>query len=176
MANPNPLALGLGIGIAGAGLPYPLIAGFAFSYASVELKFNLPTGLKIYKGVKAINYKAPLEVQKIWGAHIEPIAQTVGKQDYDGDVELYFAEANDLQNTLGGGWSQIFFDTHVTYSTPGYPMISDILRGCRLTSPEGPAIAFGSTEGLTRKYNLNPMSILYGGLSLVQNPLAGTNS
>lgn len=170
MANPGPLALGLGVG--STQLPYPLVSGFAFSYASVELKFTLPTGLKIYKGVKAINYKAPLEVQKIWGAHPEPYAQTVGKQDYEGDIELYLAEANDLQNSLGGGWSQIFFDTSVTYSTPGYPMIVDLLRGCRLTNPEQ-GITMGSTEGLTRKYTLNPMSIIYGGLSMLQNPLAG---
>ncbi len=170
MANPGPIALGLGSG--SVQLPYPLVSGFAFSYASVELKFATPNGLKIYKGVKSINYKAPLEVQKIWGSHIEPYAQTLGKQDYEGEVELYFAEANDIQQTLGPGWSQVFFDSHVTYSTQGYPMITDVLRGCRLTNPEN-STTMGSTEGITRKYTLNPMSIIYGGLAMIQNPLAG---
>lgn len=171
MAN-NGIAVSLGLGVGSAQLPYPLLNGFAFSYASVELRFDLPNGPAIFKGVKSANYKAPLEIQKIWGSHPEPYAQTVGKQDYEAEVELYLAEAAAIQSQLGAGFSQIFFNLVCTYSTPGYSMIQDVQIGCRLTSPET-SFTMGSVEGITRKYKLNPMSARYGGLALLQNPLAG---
>jgi|SRR5215469_11127615 len=166
------IALSLGLGVGAAQLPYPLINGFAFSYASVEGKFNLPSGLFVIKGFKAINYKAPLEETKIWGSHPEPYARTIGKQDYEADCEMYLAEANALQTTIGPGWSQVMFDMIVTYSTPGYLMIVDTLVGCRLMTPET-GITMGSTEGVTRKFTLNPMSMRLSGQSMLLNPLAG---
>jgi hypothetical protein len=169
------IGVSLGLGVGTGALPYPLVNGFAFSYASVEMKIALPTGLKIYKGIKAINYKAPVEKTKIWGSTVEPYAQTIGKQDYEGDIELYLAEAADLQDSLGPGFGSIFFDVHITYSTPGYSLIEDVLVGCTLNSPEQ-GITMGSTEGLTRKYDLKPMSALFDGNSIVTNPLAGALS
>jgi hypothetical protein len=178
MANIGIVA-SLGLGVASQQLPYPLINGFEFSFASIELKFALPSGLIIVKAVKSANYSAPTEIMKLWGTHPEPIAQTIGKQDYEADVELYFSAAVlQLQAGLGPGWSQIFFDMHVTYQTPGnFPLITDIIRGCRLTSPEqGAGMTAGGTDAVTRKYKLNPMSILYGGLPMLQNPLAGLST
>lgn len=170
MANASPFALGLGIG--SGQLPYPLINGYAFSYASVELKFNLPSGLKIYKGVKSANYKAPREMTKIWGSHPEPYAITIGKQDYEADVELYLAESNDIQVSLGGGFGDVVFDMHCTYTTPGYPLITDVVEACRLNSPEQ-SWTMGSTEGLTRKFKLQPMGMKLSGLRILANPLNG---
>lgn len=167
------VGLSLGLGVGTGALPYPLINGYAFSYASVELKFKTPSGLKIYKGVKSINYKAPREQTKIWGSHPEPYAKTIGKQDYEAEVELYLAEAADIQDTIGPGFGDIFFDTTVTYNTPGvYPLIIDTIIGCQLLSMEQ-SITMGSTEGLTRKYTLNPMSMLLDGNSILAQPLAG---
>jgi hypothetical protein len=191
MANLG-IGIGLGIGVTAAQLSYPLINGYAFSYASVELKFNIPPpgvggalgavagaaigaiaqGLQVFKGVKAINYSAPTEETKLWGAHPEPYSRTVGKQDYDGDIELYLAEASAIQGMLGPGWTQVQFEVHITYSTPGYPMIFDRLIGCRLLSPETGS-QMGSTDGITRKYKLPHMTARYDGNSIVQNPLAG---
>lgn len=167
------IAASLGLGAIAGALPYPLVNGYAFSYASVELKFALPDGLKIYKGVKSINYKAPREMGKLWGTHQEPYAKTIGKQDYECDVELYLAEAVDLMQTLGPGFGDIFFDTNITYTTPGaYSLISDVITGCQLNSPET-SFTTGSTEGITRKFKLDPLKILYGGNSIFANPLFG---
>lgn len=165
-------ALSLGIGIAAGALPYPLVGGFAFSYASVELKFRLPSGLVTVKGVKSCNYKAPKERAKLWGTHPAPYAKTIGKQDFEADVELYLAEAANLQNSIGPGFSDIFFDMHVTYSSPGYPVITDVIKSCTLDSPEQ-AFTTGDPAGLSRKYTLNPLDIHFDGNSLFSSPLAG---
>lgn len=165
-------ALSLGIGLASGQLPYPLINGFAFSYASAEAKFALPNGLKIVKGWKSISYKAPRERGKLWGSHPAPYAKTIGKQDYEAEGELYLAEAVDLQNALGPGFGDVFFDLHVTYTTPGYPMIEDIITGCTLDSPEQ-GMQAGSPEGLTRKFTFNPLGMTLDQNSILSSPLSG---
>ena len=166
-------ALSLGVGIASAALAYPMINGFEFSYASVEAIFVSNTGLLKVKAIKSATYSAPTEIQKLWGTHVQPIAQTVGKQDFEGEIEIYLSAAIGLQAFLGPGWSQVFFSLSCTFSSAGQPIVTDLIKGCRLTSPEGPSITSGSTDGLTRKYKLNPMDIAYGGIAMIQNPLAG---
>lgn len=164
----------LGLGIGSSQLPFPLVNGFAYSYASVELKVTLPGGgLKIYKGVRSINYKAPTEVTKLWGSSTNPYAQTIGKQDYEAELEMYLAESVDLQTNIGPGFTQIFFDVSVTYQTPGYLLFTDLIQSCRLLSPEQ-AITMGTTEGLVRKFTLNPMNIIYNGMSTSLNPISPT--
>src|ERR1700744_6190684 len=168
----NPSALALGIGIASGQLPYPLINGYAFSYAYVEAKFDLPSGLVIVKGWKSVNYKSPRERGKLWGSHPNPYAKTVGKQDHEADAELYLAEAVNLQNTIGPGFGDYMFDLHITYTTPGYPMIEDVIKHCNLDSPEQ-GFESGNVQGLTRKFTFNPLDIVYDGNSLFTNPLGG---
>jgi hypothetical protein len=165
-------ALSLGVGIAAGALPYPLVNGYAFSYASVELKFRLQTGLITVKGVKSCNYKSPRERAKLWGTHPAPYAKTMGKQDHEADVELYLAEAVNLVNSIGPGWGDIQFDMHVTYNTPGYPLITDVIKQCNLDSPEQ-SFTSGDPAALTRKFTLAPLSILYNGNSLFSSPLGG---
>lgn len=166
-------AASLGLGLAAGALPYPLINGFAFSYASVECKFATPGGLITVKGIKSVNYKAPREMAKLWGTSSEPYAKTYGKQDYEADVEFYLAEAVNLQRSLGPGWGDTFFDLNVTYTTPGsYLLISDVIQGCQLNSPEQ-SFTSGSPEGLTRKYKLDPLKIQYDGNSILGFPLFG---
>jgi hypothetical protein len=165
-------ALSLGLGVASAALPYPLVNGYAFSYASVEAKFRLPTGLFTIRGWKSINYKAPKERAKVWGSHPAPYAKTLGKQDFEAEGELYLAEAANLQNSLGPGWGDIQFDISVTYTTPGYPMIVDVINQCNLDSPEM-SFTSGDPAALSRKFTFNPLNIQFGPNSLFASPLAG---
>jgi hypothetical protein len=168
MAN----ALSLGLGIASGALPWPLVNGYAFSFASVEAKFYLPSGLFTIKGWKSINYKSPKERVKVWGSHPNPYAKTIGKQDHEAEGELYLAEAANLQNSIGPGWGDVMFDIHITYSTPGYTMIEDVIKQCNLDSPEM-SFTSGDPASLSRKFTFNPLDIQYGPNSLFASPLAG---
>lgn len=154
-------------------LPYPLINGFAYSYASIEASFVLPGQQTIkFKGWASVNYKAPLEEVKLWGFAQEPIARTIGKIDFQGDCEIYKAEASYLITKLGPGWTAITFDLTMNYRTSGFPMVTDTCYGCRLISPEN-GVKSGDPAGLTTKFGLPHMSQKLAGVAMVPFPLAG---
>ena len=169
-------SFGIGINAGSATpLPYPLVNGFAYSYASAQANIQLPTGQNIrFKGWAAINYKAPLEEMKLLGTAQEPIARTIGKQDYQGDAEIYRNEYSFLVAAMGPGFSAIQFNIVINYRSPGMPMITDTLLGCRLISPEK-GFKSGDPTGLTVKVQLPHMSQLDNGVPLVPFPLANVS-
>ena len=156
MAAPNPIQ-------------YPLINGVRHSFASVEFRFN---GV-IYIGIASMNYKRARTRGWVRGNHPDPLGKTIGENEYSADCELYVAEWNLLQSTLGdangNGYGDEAFTAVCTYSANGFDMITDTILGCTLDEVEA-ALAKG-VDGVSRKIVLNPVKILFNGKDDVATPL-----
>jgi hypothetical protein len=148
-------------------LQYPLLNSVRHSFASVEFKFN---GL-VYVGVASMNYKRTRSRGLVRGPHPDPLAKTIGENEYAADCELYLAEWNLFQRNLGPGYGDVFFTAACTYSSNGFDMISDTILGCTMDTTEI-ALAKG-TDGLSRKIELNPLKILFNGVDDLAVPLVG---
>jgi len=148
-------------------LQYPLLNGVRHSFASVEFKFN---GL-VYVGVASMNYKRTRTRGIVRGNHPDPLAKTIGENEYAADCELYLAEWNLFQKNLGAGYGDVFFNATCTYTSNGFDMISDTILGCTMDTTEI-ALAKG-TDGLSRKIELNPLKILFNGVDDLAVPLVG---
>lgn len=156
MANPSPIN-------------YPLLNGVRHSFASVEFKFN---GL-IFIGIGSMNYSRTRSRTLVRGNHPDPLGKTIGENEYAADVELYVAEWNQFQASLGNagkGYGDAFFTATAVYSANGFDMITDTILGCTMDVTEA-ALAKG-TDGLSRKIQLNPLKILFNGLDDLAVPLA----
>ncbi len=80
-------------------VPFPIINGHAFSYASVEIFWGpLPVAQKAFK---SINYGAKLDPGEIRGTDPHVIGYTRGTHSSDGDAEAYLAQWELLKATLG---------------------------------------------------------------------------
>ena len=140
---------------------YPLINGHRFDYSSVVFKVG---GFR-YGGVRSINYKHSVEPGKLRGNRAQVIGATRGEYNAEGSVEIYKQEYQELINQLslkGRGFFEQFFETTVSYSeAPESPVITDILRGVRLTSSDH-SLSEGS-DGIVVKCDLLVMYIIEGG-------------
>lgn len=151
-------------------IPYPFLNGVRHSFASVEFKFN---GL-IFVGIASMNYSRTRTRGLVRGNHPDPLGKTIGENEYSADVELYVAEWNQFQASLGNagkGYGDQFFTATAVYTANGFDLITDTLLGCTMDTTEA-ALAKG-TDGLSRKLQLNPLKILFNGLDDLAVPLAG---
>lgn len=151
-------------------IQYPLLNGVRHSFASVEFKFN---GL-IFVGIASMNYSRTRSRGLIRGNHPDPMGKTIGENEYSADCELYLAEWNQFQASLGNagkGYGDALFTATAVHSANGFDMITDTLLGCTMDSTEA-SLAKG-TDGLSRKLQLSPLKILFNGLDDLAVPLAG---
>lgn len=153
-------------------LTLPLINGVRHNASSVEVKVaNI-----IIIGVKSVNYSRKRNRTQVRGFHPDPIAQTLGENEYSADLEMYFAEYMLLQNTLlqlggGKGYGDVTFDVLCTYGANGFDTVTDTIRGCNIDSTET-----GLSQGpdaITRKIELSPLKIFYNGVDDLTVPLLG---
>ena len=161
--------LGFGLGLP---LQYPLVNGFAYSWASVEFKF---AGSPIIT-IQSIDYKISNEAKQLYGTNPNPLATTRGKITNSAKCKILLAEGQALISALGqadptgnNAYGDIFFDTNVTYAEAGNNVISDTLRYCRIysfdqASAEGP-------EAIMVEFELNPLVILRNGQPMSSSPL-----
>jgi hypothetical protein len=155
-----------------APLQYPLIGGIRHDFSSLELKFTGPTGaLPRFKGFKSFGYTWKLTPTKLWGAHPDPIGQTLGVADYTCDIEVYLAEYVAWLASIGPGFATIPLTAEASYSSNGFDTIVDRILGCRLSSGEA-AMSQGG-DGLTRKLELSPLKVLPNGVDLLAQVLNG---
>lgn len=150
-------------------IPYPYINGVRHSFASVEFKFN---GL-IFTGIANMNYSRTRSRGLVRGNHPDPMGKTIGENEYSAEVELYVAEWNLFQASLGNkgkGYGDAFFTATCVYSANGFDMITDTILGCTMDTTEA-SLAKG-VDGLSRKIQLNPLKILFNGLDDLAVPLA----
>lgn len=157
-------------------IPYPLINGVRHDWSSIELH----VAGQIVIGRKSINYSRVRTRAMAEGASPDPIGKTRGRNAYKADLELYLAEFNQIQALLseqaaalggenGAGYGDVFFDVVVMYSSRGFDQITDTIKGCTLDSTD---VAHGiSPDALSRKFELNPLKILFNGLDDLLDPL-----
>lgn len=148
-------------------IAYPLVNGVRHSFASIELKLNA----QIFIGFKSINYNRTRSRAKVRGNSPDPLGKTIGDNDYTADAELYLAEWNQFQSSLGVGYGDVFFQVLVTYSANGFDTIQDVINGCTIDSTE--ASQSQGPDPLVRKFDLAPLKILYNGIDDLASPLIG---
>jgi hypothetical protein len=172
---------------------YPTISGARHSFASIELK----VAGQIFSGFKSINYSRVRSRSYVMSNNPDPIGKTRGTNAYKADVEFYLAEFNAFMSMLGGqgiqlsgalsipgvvsiagaltinaggaGYGDQAFQILVTYSENGFDTITDQLIGCTFDSTE--ASNSVGDDPTVRKVELNPIAILYGGISDNATPL-----
>jgi len=163
-------------------IPYPLISGVRYDWSSIELH----VAGQIIIGRKAINYSRKRARSMVEGGSPDPIGKTRGRNTYTADIELYLAEFNQLIDlltqtaaaagaTAGNGYGDVQFSVVVMYSETGFDQITDTLYGCTLDSTEVSQSV--SPDALSRKVELNPIKIAFGGRDDLATPLgppAGT--
>lgn len=157
------------------GLPlvYPLVNGFRFAWASVEIKL---AGTVFF--ALECNYSRTRNRQIVYVNHPDPVGKTIGKNEYSGDVTLLLAEYNALQTaliveatkqSLGTGYGNAFFDVIVQYNENGGDVITDTLKNCTLDQVER-SMAEGP-DAIKVKITLNPLKIIYNNADDLQFPL-----
>lgn len=152
-------------------IPYPFVAGFRHGFASVAAEFKLRGGKTVtFRGFKGINYTRTRDRGIIYGNHPDPLGKTRGQNSYSADCEVYLAEFAKLVEELGAGYGDIPFTVLVHFVEGGFAGLQDEIQGCTFDSTD--ASNAQGTDGLSRKFNLNPLKILFDGLDDVETPLA----
>lgn len=150
-------------------IPYPYVNGVRHSFTSIELKLNG----QIFVGFKSINYSRSRSRSQVYGNSPDPLGKTQGTNEYSADVEIYLAEWNAFQASLGAGYGDAFFQVLVTYSANGFDTIQDVINGCTIdglevSQSQGP-------DPLVRKFEMSPLKILFNGLDDLATPLVGVS-
>jgi hypothetical protein len=156
--------------MAASPINYPLINGVRHSFPSIELKLN---GL-IFVGFKSINYSRKRSRSMIYGNNADPIGKTRGKNEYSCDAEFYLAEFNQFLASLGPGYGDLAFTINVTYTENSLDTIQDVILGCTLDSSE--VSQSEGTDALVRKFEMNPLKILFNGVDDSAIPLVGVQT
>ncbi len=144
-------------------IAYPLTTGVRHSFPDIEAKI----AGQIFIGIKSGEYSRTRSRTMLYGTNVDPIGKTRGKNEYKGSVEIYLAEFDFLLSLLAeqagglGGYGDQAFNVTFTYITPGFDPIIDTLIGCTLDTTD--VSNSEGTEGLTRKFELNPVKILFNG-------------
>ena len=151
-------------------IQYPLINGIRHSFASIELKLNT----QIYIGFKSVNYSRKRSRAQVRGNSPDPMGKTQGDNEYSADIEVYLAEWNQFQASLGPGYGDVFFQVLVTYSANGFDTVQDVINGCTIDSTE--ASNSQGPDPTVRKFDLAPLKILFNGVDDLLTPLVGIES
>ncbi len=147
-------------------ISYPLISGVRHDFSSIELKLNG----QIFVGFKSINYSRTRSRTMVYGNSPDPIGKTRGTNEYSADVEVYLAEWNAFQDSLGAGYGDQPFQVLVTYSNDGFDTIQDVIRGCTIDGLE--VSQSQGSDPLVRKFDMSPLKILFNGLDDLLIPLS----
>jgi len=154
-------------------ISYPLVNGTRHSWASVEVKV---AGQIFY--VTSVNYSRKRNRTIVRENHPDPTAKTRGSNEYSSDIEMLLSEFNSLQAALiqqanqqglNGGYGDVFFQVVVSYSENGLDTVTDSILGCTLDSTE--ASNSEGTDPTKRKFELNPLKILFNGQDDLATPL-----
>lgn len=153
---------------------YPLVNGVRHSFASIEAKIN---GVP-FLGIQSVDYDRVRSRAEVYGTHPDPIGKTRGQNKYTAEMEMLLAEFNNFQaqtGILGQGWGDFPFIVTVSYSelASGLVTVTDVLIGCTMDSATAKNKV--GTEATTRKINLNPVKIIFGGVDDSLIPVVGVN-
>ena len=150
-------------------ISFPLVNGVRHGFSSIELKFQF-NGQKVQVFCKSINYSRKRTRGLVRGNHPDPLAKTRGENEYAADCELYVAEWLLLKRTLGAGYGDQFFTAMVTYGENGFDTFTDQIQGCTMDGLE--VTAAQGSDPLVRKFDMNPLKVLFDDDDDLQFPLA----
>lgn len=106
----------------------------------------------------------------VYGNSPDPIGKTRGTNEYSADVEIYLAEWNAFQDSIGPGYGDVPFQVLVTYGNEGFDTIQDVIRGCTIDGLE--VSQSQGSDALVRKFDMSPLKILFNGLDDLAVPLS----
>lgn len=142
-------------------IQYPYTDGARHSFASIEARFNTAQGPKVFF-LHAVNYSRTRTRTMVRGNHPDPLGKTRGSNDYKCSVEMFLLEYEALRAALGGaGYGDQTFSIVVTYSENGLDTITDQILGCTLDGAD--ASNAQGDDATMRKFDVNPIKILFGG-------------
>ena len=157
-------------------LQFPLINGFRYSWASVEIKL----AGQVFYAVEA-NYGRKRSRQMVYVNHPDPVGKTVGKNEYTAGISFLLSEFNTFESALvllsaasgtaaiGSGYGNVFFDVLVTYNENGADVIVDTIKGCTLDDVE--RTMSEGVDAVKIKCGLAPMKIYFNGQDDLAYPL-----
>ena len=150
-------------------LIYPLVRGVRHGFVNITAKFALDGGKKIQMFIKSVNYGRTRTRGMVRGNHPDPIAKTIGENEYKASVEMALAEYRLLVAELGPGYGDVFFDLLVTYGLDGFETVTDEILGCTLDDDD--ASNGQGPDPLMRKLDLAPMKIKMAGIDDLKIPM-----
>lgn len=131
------------------------INGATYGFSSIELVAATAN----ISAFDEIEYTTELEPGIYRGNQTGPLVRTKGEGNHTGKLTLLKADANTILRALGQGALSVEFQIIVKYQTPGSPIITDVLNGCRITNA-GNAHS-GGGDALKVTFDLHIMQILY---------------
>lgn len=153
-----------------APIQVPLINGVAYSFAHITLEI---AGLEFTGGFKAIKYSRKRNREMVRSNSPDPVAKTLGENEYQASAEVYLAWwyslLQTIKNDLGSGYGDQSFTVNVSYNNNGFPPFQDVIQNCTFDSTE--ADNSQGTGALTRMIEFNPTKILFAGEDDLANPL-----
>lgn len=138
---------------------YPLINGFRYSFADVEIKMKN----RRRRGVTEVNYTTSREHGDVSDNSDRKIGRTRGTVRNEASITMLKEEADAFIKELGPEFGTKSFDVPVTYSS-GITTVTDLLRGCCISSV-GNAHR-NSADALVVQLQLNVMEIKLSGRSI----------
>lgn len=138
---------------------YPVINGFAYSWASIAIRVDGAETVAI----KEISYTHKVERSKIRGAGMRPIGRTRGEYEAEGSLTLYREGWDTLRRKFGAGYMERRFSIVVSYAEEGQPVVTDELLDCVIASVENNPSQ--GTDALEVSLDLDIMALREGGLS-----------
>ncbi len=150
-------------------LTYPLIRGRRHGFASITALFQLGDGKTVEMFIKSVNYGRTRSRGLVRGNHPDPIAKTIGENEYKCSVEMALAEYRLLVAELGPGYGDAVFSLFVTYGENGFETVTDTILGCTLDDDD--ASNAQGPDALMRKLDLAPLKILMNGLDDLEVPM-----
>lgn len=154
-------------------ISYPFINGHRYSWASIEVRILD----RIFFGFSSINYSGTLEPADVYGTGSKKIGRTRGRETFDGSMEMYRLEFENLKIALAAlnnsqGFGEVPFDIIVAYAETGV-VVTDTIIGARIVTP-GSDNSEG-TDASVISCDLSIMDILWNGTSLT-SPLRVASS
>lgn len=142
-------------------LKYPWTTGDRHDHSSLTVKFVLP-GREFQVLVTAMEWSTKRKRTKLFANHPKPLGKTKGQTDFDCSIEMFEAEWQMLRNELGDGWQDAYFSVVAQVAAPDFETDTTSILGCTLG--EVPYASSAGGDPTKRKFTLDPLDILEGGL------------
>ena len=155
-------------------LAFPLFNGKRHAFSSLTFLAKATGGgaediPDIRLWLKSIDYGRKRNRGLVRANHPDPIAKTVGENEYSGSMEIYRAEFNLFLSIFGPGYGDRPFTILATWGLSGFETVTDELLGCNFDSSDS-----GGSQGPDPsivKIDLSPLKIKFCGLDDLAYPL-----